>query len=441
MKLSGWGNYPRLDVALHRFRGEDVLAGLIAGKPSMIARGNGRSYGDAALNPKATLSTLRHDRLLAFDPDTGRLRCEAGVMLSDLVDIFLPRGWFVPVTPGTRLVTIGGMIAADVHGKNHHLHGTFGRHVESLRLMTGGGRVVNCSLSENPALFRATIGGMGLTGVITEATFRLMAVETAFIRQETLAAPDLDAVMAAFEESAGWTYSVAWIDCLARGRHSGRALLYRGEHARRDELPPARQARSLAAPVHPRRRVPFALPDFTLNRLSVSAFNALYYHKGAAKRHAVIDALTFFYPLDAILDWNRIYGPSGFTQYQCVLPKPASRAGIGLLLERIAAAGSGSFLAVLKLFGRGDADGGIMSFPMEGYTLALDFAASSRNFSLLTELDAIVRDHGGRIYLAKDARMGVDLLRRGYAEGLDAFLAERAAAQRFQSVLSQRLGL
>lgn len=441
MKLSGWGNYPRLETTLRPFRGEAALARILGSSGSLIARGNGRAYGDAALNPRTTVSTLRHDRLLSFDEMTGRLTCEAGVLLSDLVDIFLPRGWFVPVTPGTRLVTIGGMIAADVHGKNHHVHGAFGRHIESLRLMTAVGEVVECSRTRHAELFRATIGGMGLTGVITEATFRLMPVETAHIRHETVAAGDLDAVMAAFEASAGWTYSVAWIDCQARGRHTGRALLYRGEHARREDLPWQHRAAPLTVPPRRRWRVPFALPDITLNRLTVSAFNELYYRKGAAGGHAIVDAETFFYPLDAILDWNRIYGPSGFVQYQCVLPKPASRTGLGLLLERIAQAGSGSFLAVLKLFGRADDDGGLLSFPMEGYTLALDFPASARTFALLTELDAIVADHGGRLYLAKDARMGVHLLRRGYGAALERFLALRGEAAPFQSVLSQRLGL
>lgn len=438
MKLAGWGNYPRLDVAVRRFRGDAALGALVAASASLIARGNGRAYGDAALNPKATVSTLRHDRLLSFDAATGRLTCEAGALLSDLIAIFLPRGWFVPVTPGTRLVTVGGMIAADVHGKNHHLHGSFGRHVESLRLMTGDGRVLDCSRTDHAELFRATIGGMGLTGVITDATFRLMPVETAHIRQETVAGRNLDAVMAAFEESAGWTYTVAWIDCLARG---GRALLYRGEHARRDELPAQYRAQPLTAPPRRRLRVPVTPPEMMLNRFSVAAFNELYYRKGAGAGTALIDAETFFYPLDAILDWNRIYGRSGFVQYQCVLPKAASRAGLGLLLDRIAAAWAGSFLAVLKLFGPGDADGGLLSFPMEGYTLALDFPASARNFALLIELDAIVADHGGRLYLAKDARMGVSLLRRGYGAALDRFLAVRGGDSRFHSLLSQRLGI
>ncbi len=439
MKLAGWGNYPRLDVALRRARGEAALTEMVTGTASLIARGNGRAYGDAALNPKLTLSMLNHDRLLAFDPVSGRLTCEAGVLLSDLIHIFLPHGWFVPVTPGTRLVTVGGMIAADVHGKNHHGHGSFGRHVESLRLISGDGRVLSCSRDTHPELFRATIGGMGLTGVISDATFRLMPVETVHIRQETVVAGNLEAAMAAFEDSAGWTYSVAWIDCLARGARAGRALLYRGEHARRDELPAALRAAPLRLPSRRRWRLPVDVPEFLLNRFSVAAFNELYWRKGQAAGRGLIDLETYFYPLDGILDWNRGYGRSGFLQYQCVLPLPASRSGLALLLERIAAEGTGSFLAVLKLFGAGDVDGGWLSFPMAGYTLALDFPATAGNFALLTELDAIVADHGGRLYLAKDARMGTALLRQGYGDGLERFLTRRDA--RFHSVLSQRLGL
>jgi decaprenylphospho-beta-D-ribofuranose 2-oxidase len=440
MKLSGWGNYPRLEVRTRRFRGQEALAALVADSDSLIARGNGRAYGDAALNPKLTVSTLAHDRLLAFDAATGRLACEAGVLLSDLIEVFLPRGWFVPVTPGTRLVTVGGMIAADVHGKNHHRHGSFGRHVDSLRLMTGQG-VVTCSPTERPELFRATLGGMGLTGVILDATFRLIPVETAFIRQETIACRDLEAVMAAFEASADWTYTVAWIDCLARGTQRGRSLLHRGEHALVAELPAGLRTLPLRQPPRRRRRVPLTPPDVLLNRWSVAAFNELHYRRGATSGTGLVDAESFFYPLDALLEWNRIYGRSGFVQYQCVLPKAASRSGLGLLLDRIAAAGSPSFLAVLKLFGPGDAAGGYLSFPMEGYTLALDFPATATNFALLHELDAIVADHGGRLYLAKDARMGVHLLRKGYGDDLTRFLARRGEAGRFQSVLSQRLGL
>lgn len=441
MILSGWGRHPRIDCRVVEIR--DALAARreVLASASLIARGNGRAYGDAAMNPAGTLSMLRSDRMLAFDAASGRLTCEAGTLLSDILDVFVPRGWFPPVLPGTGRVSVGGMIAADIHGKNHHVAGSFGDHVESLDLLLADGSVVTCGPGREEALFRATCGGMGLTGVILSATFRLMLVETAHIRQETLRAPDLETAMALFEDSAGWTYSVAWIDCLSGGARLGRSLLYRGEHARADELPAPLRAAPLTPP--PRRRpagVPFDLPGFTLNRWSLRAFNEIYYRRGRPGE-AILDYRPYFHPLDAVSDWNRIYGRNGFLQFQCVLPKPASAEGMGRLLRTIARTGLGSFLAVLKLFGRQGP--GLMSFPMEGYTLALDFPATSPALSLLRELDAIVADHGGRQYLAKDARMGAGALRRGYPR-LDEFRALRAAsdpAGKFSSLLSERLGL
>jgi decaprenylphospho-beta-D-ribofuranose 2-oxidase len=330
------------------------------------------------------------------------------------------------------------MIAADVHGKNHHGAGSFGDHVESLQLALADGRTLRCGPDENPELFAATRGGMGLTGIILSAIFRLIPIETVFIRQETHRARNLHEAMERFEQSQHWTYSVAWIDCLAQDDSLGRSLIYLGEHARRDELPPSLNA-GLDAIVRRNRRVPFDLPGFALNRWTVRAFNEIYYRRGRPGV-SFVDYDTYFYPLDTILEWNRIYGRAGFVQYQCVLPKAASAPGMTALLERIARSGMGSFLGVLKLFGRQD---GLLSFPMEGYTLALDFRADAPTFSLLIELDAIVADHGGRLYLAKDARGGPDLLRRGYPR-LAEFSAVRATfdpAGKFSSLQSQRLGL
>ncbi len=438
MKLSGWGNYPRIDVNLAAARGAQAAIDVIRTNTTLIARGNGRAYGDAALNPSMTLSMLRSDRILAFDPATGRLECESGILLADIIATFVPRSWFPPVTPGTKFVTLGGMIAADVHGKNHHGAGSFGDHVESLRLALADGRIVECGPNENPELFAATRGGMGLTGVIVSAAFRLIPIETVFIRQETHRARNLTEAMDRFEQSQSWTYSVAWIDCLAQGDNLGRSLVYLGEHARREELPPGLDP-ALKAVVKTSRAVPFDVPGFVLNRWTVRAFNELYYRRGHPGV-SFVDYDTYFYPLDAILEWNRIYGRAGFVQYQCVLPKAASAAGMAALLERIARSGMGSFLAVLKLFGRQD---GLLSFPMEGYTLALDFPACSATFSLLAELDAVVADHGGRLYLAKDARGGASLLRQGYPR-LAEFRAARAKFDpdgKLSSLQSQRLGL
>jgi FAD/FMN-containing dehydrogenase len=435
MILSGWGRYPRVECERETLRDLSDAGGALAAHVSLIARGNGRSYGDASLNPDGVLDMRGCDRIRAFDPETGAITCEAGLMLADLLDFAVPRGFFPPVTPGTKFVTIGGMIAADVHGKNHHGAGTFGRHVSGLELLCADGEIRRCDPSENGDLFKATVGGMGLTGIILSATFRMSRIETPFIRQETLRAADLAEAMSIFEDSGGWTYTVGWIDCLAKGKALGRALVYRGEHATAAEVPAG-----TALPRRRKSRVPLDFPNWALNRWSVSAFNALYYRRGKPGTE-IVDYDAYFYPLDAILDWNRIYGRAGFVQYQCVLPKDASQAALSALLSRIAAAGRGSFLAVLKLFG--PAGQGLLSFPMEGYTLALDFPADSGTFSLLLELDAIVAAHGGRIYLAKDARSGPDMLRRGYPN-LDRFLAVRRDVDpmgKFTSLQSQRLGL
>lgn len=438
--LAGWGNYPRAACRLVHAGGA-ALPALVAAEPSLIARGNGRAYGDAALNQRATLMMDRHDRILAFDPATGRVRAEAGVMLADILDLFLPRGFFPPVTPGTKLVTLGGMVAADVHGKNHHVDGSFCRHVEALELILPDGAMVACTPTQNADLFQATCGGMGLTGVIATVTFRLRRVETAWIRQETVRCPDLASAMRALEQAQDSTYAVGWIDGLAGGPHLGRSLVYRGEHAGLDDLDAIRRADPLRIPHRRPLTLPIDLPGLALNGLSVRAFNALYYRRGRPGT-ALVDWDRYFYPLDSILAWNRLYGRGGFTQYQCVLPRDSSEPGLRALLTRIARAGIGSFLAVLKLLG-GQGDG-LLSFPVEGYTLALDFPMKPATLPLLRELDAIVADHGGRLYLAKDARMDADMLRRCYGKRLEQFRAIRhriGADSHFHSLLSERLGL
>lgn len=443
-RLSGWGRYPTAACRVMRCREDTDVAAVLEDASSLIARGNGRAYGDAALNPAATALMRPRDRMRAFDPETGRLTCDAGVLLSEVLDAFVPRGWFPPVTPGTRLVTIGGMIAADVHGKNHHRVGSFGRHVERLRLMRADGGIVSCGPGENTDLFRATVGGMGLTGVILDATFRLHPIESAYARQETLACPDLDALMAALDESRDWTHSVAWIDGVAQGTRLGRGLLMRGEHAPPEALPATKRSAALTRRPPRRHRVPVDLPAFALNRATVSAFNALYHGRGAARagREEIVDLETFFYPLDALLDWNRVYGRRGFVQYQCVLPR-GQEDELRRVLETVAAGGDASFLAVLKLFGPAAPDAGFLSFPREGFTLALDFPVRTRAFQLLDGLDRMVADAGGRIYLAKDARTAPEIVAAGYPD-LKRFQSVRSdtgADVRFSSLLSQRVGL
>lgn len=409
MMLGGWGRFPRAECRVSVPRDEDdVRARVLAG--SAIARGNGRAYGDSAVSRTNTLDMRRLNHVLAFDAERGTVVAESGVLLADLIDAFLPRGWFPPVTPGTKHVTLGGMIAADVHGKNHHRHGSFGNFVEWIDLMGPDGDVRRLSREREPELFDWTLGGMGLTGVILRAAFRLAPVESGWIRQRTIAASGLAAAMAAFEEAEESTYSVAWIDCLAGGDALGRSLLMLGEHARREELPERARRAPFSTPAKRRFAVPLDAPAKLLNRHTLRAFNALYYRLGArAAGERLVDWESYFYPLDRLLDWNRLYGRAGFAQFQCVLPLESAERGLRALLAESSTAGTGSFLAVLKRLG---AERGGYSFAMPGYTLALDFPLSRRVHALLGRLDRIVIDHGGRFYLAKDSRMGADTLRR-----------------------------
>jgi FAD/FMN-containing dehydrogenase len=416
---------------------------LLRGHSGLVARGNGRAYGDAAIGERVTLSTRRLDRFRSFDPGSGRLTVEAGVLLADILAALLPRGFFPPVVPGTKLVTVGGMIATDIHGKNHHRDGGFGAHVERLTLVTPDGGTIACSRAENAELFAATIGGMGLTGTIVEATFRLNRIETGWMRQRTLVAHDLDAALEALRESAGATYSVAWIDCLARGASLGRSLVYAAEHATREDVAALRPG---AGTFPPSRRgrlaVPLEMPAEALNRASVRAFNALYFHRGAMKAGTpfLVHWDPYFFPLDAIADWNRVYGRRGFVQYQCVIPTGSARAALGEILERVSRHGGASFLAVLKQLG---GSVGALSFPMEGFTLALDFPATPDVFLLLGELDRVVVDAGGRLYLAKDSRQSRSVFEAGYP-GLSSFRGLRRALGadgRVVSRLSSRLGI
>jgi decaprenylphospho-beta-D-ribofuranose 2-oxidase len=440
MMISGWGRYPRQDCVVNRPRSEDELRALV-GDGSLIARGNGRGYGDCAQNAANTVEMLRFNRMLSFDSATGRLVAEAGVLLKDVIDCFLPRGWFPAVTPGTKFVTLGGMVAADVHGKNHHRDGSFGAFVDWLDLLGADGKVRRCSPTRNAKLFACTIGGMGLTGIILRVAFRLRPVESAWIRQTTLPAADLDATMRLFEEFGSATYSVAWIDCLATGRRLGRSAIMLGEHAAVWELPERLRGKPFAAPPRKMIPVPFDAPPGLLSRLTVKAFNAAYYRGHArAGRTRLVDWDRYFYPLDALAGWNRIYGKHGLLQIQCALPLAASREGLAELLKAVSASGQGAFLAVLKRLGA--AGSGAFSFPMEGYTLALDFPVSPQTLALMERIDRIVLDHGGRFYLAKDSRMSAKTLRASDGRVRD-FVAARESfgASKFRSSQAERLQL
>lgn len=437
--FSGWGRFPRVNGKQYFYRNETELAELLTQHPHCIARGGGRAYGDSALAP-VMLNSKHFNHVRAFNADSGIITVEAGLTLADLLNAFVPQGWFPPVTPGTQFVSIGGMVASDVHGKNHHVDGSFGQHVTELTLMLADGSISNCSPRSDAELFHATIGGMGLTGVILTVSFRMVPTQSAWIRQETIRCDSLDAAMDHFEASKHWKYTVAWIDCLSTGESLGRSVLFRGEHASRAELPIEHAEQPLLTKPKRKLSVPFNFPRGALNQWTVRAFNELYFRRAPEQRTDFVDYQSFFYPLDAIYHWNRIYGSKGFVQYQCVIPKAESREALQKLLGQIAHAGEGSFLAVLKLFGPQD---GMLSFPSEGYTLALDFPAKPAVFALLDRLDQITLEHGGRLYLTKDARMSTHTLRSGYP-ALSQFqaAAERVDPNhRWQSQQSQRLSI
>lgn len=397
-RCASWGRYPpsrpHRVTTLHW--AQDALP---ADDLPLLAHGCGRSYGDSCLNNRGTLLvTTQLNRFLAFDREAGLLRCEAGVTLDEMLRLIVPQGWFLPVTPGTRFVTLGGAIANDVHGKNHHRVGSFGRFVRRLELRRSDGRRILCAPQENADWFRATVGGLGLTGVILWAEIALKPIMTPFMRVETRKFQHLDAF---FELAAAserdYEYTVAWVDCLARGRRLGRGVFARANHA------PAQDAR----PRLPRAghvRLPFDLPTGALNGATVRLFNAAYFARArTGRRLQHYDA--FFYPLDGVREWNRLYGRRGFVQYQCVVPDHDQGRAIRALLDRIAASGQASFLSVLKTFGNLPSPG-LLSFPRPGVTLALDFPfRGEATLALLERLDAITREAGGAVYPAKDARM------------------------------------
>lgn len=437
--VSGWGRFPRVTAVVERPRDEATLRRMI-GKGPVIARGNGRSYGDSAAQPEGTLDMRGFSHLMEFDDTTGVLIAEAGVLLGDVISAFLPRGWFPPVTPGTKFVTLGGMIAADVHGKNHRRDGSIGRHVDWVEVMGADGVIRRASARGNSDLFGKTVGGMGLTGVILRCALRLMPVHSGWIRQHTHVAPDLDAAMKLFE-AAETQYAVAWFDCLGSGDSLGRSLVMLGDHAAPSDLPAKHRRRPFDVPARRRKRVPFDAPGFALNRYTIKAFNTLYHAVNARKRGtSLVDWDSYFYPLDAVLDWNRIYGRQGFAQYQVVIPLASARAGLGELLKAISDAGMGSFLAVLKRLGPQDSP---LSFPMEGYTLALDFPATPAALALLDRLDRITLAHGGRYYLAKDARVPREVLHRAdpRMSAFSTWRTEEGMAPAFASAQSERLGI
>lgn len=403
--LQSWGRYPPATQGVRHLH--DRFSMLPKFEGHALPRGNGRSYGDVCLDDGGTLLDARGlDRFIAFDPATGVLRCEAGVLLGAILDLFVPLGWFLPVVPGTRFVTVGGAIANDVHGKNHHAVGSFGCHVRGLELLRSDGTRQFCSPSENADWFAASVGGLGLSGLMTWAELQLRRVPSAWFDTETRRFDKLDDFFELSEESASrFEYTVAWVDCVARGKSLGRGVFSRGNH--RDTPAGAKP------PSEGSLRVPATPPFSLVNGLSLRAFNWQHFHRAPKTlQRAPQHYRPWLFPLDGIRNWNRMYGPHGFLQYQCVLPPATSREGVRELLDRIAASGTGSFLAVLKQFGAIESPG-LLSFPRPGTTLALDFANRGRGtFELLNRLDDTVAEAGGAVYPAKDARMSGEHFRQ-----------------------------
>ena len=409
-----WGRYPRATPA-RISRLTNRLDPLPESDRPLLVYGNGRSYGDVCLNDGGHILLARGlDRFIAFDAEQGILRAEAGVLLAEILDLIVPQGWFLPVTPGTRFVTLGGAVANDVHGKNHHGAGTFGHHVRALELVRSDGSRRVCTPTENADWFAATLGGLGLTGLITWVEIQLRAIDGPWIQAESRRFGTLSDFFTLSEASdRTHEFTVAWVDCAARGAKLGRGILLSGNFA------PASSGTSKTPQAHGRLTVPVTPPLSLINALSLKAFNALYYRKpeGPFLSHYA----PFFYPLDSIGHWNRIYGPKGFLQYQCVLPPAAAELALRDLLGRIAASGEGSFLAVLKRFGDKTSPG-LLSFPRPGVTIALDFPFKGKaTLRLLDSLDAVVAGAGGALYPAKDARMSPEMFRRSCA-ALNPFL-------------------
>lgn len=435
--LTGWGRTSPSDAELLTPASAGQVAQLVSATPRVIARGLGRSYGDPAQNGGGTVldsSALNHIGAPGEVMDLG-----AGVSIDDLLKVSVPAGWFVPVTPGTRLVTMGGAFAADIHGKNHHREGTFSRHVVDLTMVLADGSAVN--VKPDDPLFDATAGGMGLTGMITSLRLRMKPIETSRMMVTTTRTHDLDALMTAMlEADTHSTYSVAWVDTLARGKHLGRAVLTTGEHAALSDLPAKQRTTPFA--YEPRQLVgtPDIVPNWALNRLSVRAFNELWFRKAPGRPADSVQSIAaYFHPLDSVDNWNRIYGQRGFLQYQFVVEDDDV---VRHALERVSSVGCPAFLAVLKRFGAQNS--APLSFPMNGWTLALDVPTTVPGLSrLLDELDEEIVAAGGRLYLAKDSRMNPQLLPAMYPR-LDEFRAVRDAVdpqRRWRSDLSERLGL
>jgi FAD/FMN-containing dehydrogenase len=411
-QYESWGRYPKVQRGAQRsVFWRDQLPDLGAIEGSVLPIGYRRTYGDGCLNENGTvIDTTAMNRFLAFDEQQGLLRCEAGVSLEDVLALIVPRGWSVPVSPGTKYVSVAGAIANDVHGKNHHARGTFGCHVTQFELLRSNGERLLCTPTQNVELFRATIGGLGLTGIILWAEFKLKRIANPFIDMQRIRFKTLDEFIALSEQhNQQYEYIAGWVDCLSGGSRIGRGLLWIGNNATRE------QGEGKKVRLLPKVRWPIDVPSMLLNTFTVKIFNeAVYRSQLADTIHRIGHYDPFFYPLDSILEWNKAYGSAGFLQYQCVVPTDNDNAAMREILARIRRAGEGSFLTVIKMFGEIKSPG-MLSFPRPGMTLALDFSYRGRKtLAFLETLDQVVRASGGAVYPAKDARMSVESFQAFY---------------------------
>ena len=422
--------YPKIKSFLYTYSDQNKLKKIISKLDCLIAHGNGRSYGDSAIN-ETVISTRSNNNLIDFDTKAGIIHAESGVLLSEILSISVPKGWFLKVCPGTKFVTVGGAIASDVHGKNHHKDGCFSECVQEFDIMLENGDVVTCSKELRPELFRATCGGQGLTGIIISAKLFLKKVKSQYLEQTVIKTSNLRETFNAFEDNKNDLYSVAWIDCLAKGSSIGKCLLTTGNFI---------DAGGLDYKLKKQWRIHFNLPKYFLNIWTINIFNWIYYNKSIKnKTKKIVDIDSFFFPLDFIADWNRIYGNQGFVQYQFILPKESSYKGLNKILEEISNSGNFPFLGVLKLYGK--ANKNYLSFPLEGYSLALDFKVENDTFKLLDRLDEIVNRYNGRIYLTKDARVCKEVFEKGYPQiqTFRNFRKKNKMHLKFQSLQSKRV--
>lgn len=443
MKISNWGNYPVTEGQEFSPKSQIEITQIVKALPSCIARGNGRSYGDASLHENV-ISSLHLNKILGFDKNVGLVKCEAGVLLGDILKAIVPHGYFLPVVTGTKLVSLGGAIAADVHGKNHSGAGTIAKYITRFEILTADGKTRECSATKNKDLFWASFGAMGLTGYILNASISLIKIETAYIDQESIKTDNLADTIQLFKESREWDYQVAWLDTGQEGVKLGRSIFIRGRHASIEQLKSDRKKSSPLDLKKTRKlEIPERFPSRLMNSISLKAFNALYYHKQRAPHRSQISTYEdFFFPLDRLKEWNRLYGKNGFMQYQVVVPFAFSAIAIGEMFNKIQLSKQHCNLAILKSFGE-ENEHSPLSFPMPGHAIAMDFKRNDKTQHLFNLLDEIAANYGGRSYLAKDARMNSTFFKQSYPRlsQLTTVLNRYNKSGKFRSLQSDRLGI